>query len=338
MIILLITLLLNYGINTICYIGGFMNQRDLKGKNLLLFPKDYVVIDIETTGLSPEYDSIIEVAAIKYSCNKEIDSFTSLIKPEIDSLDGTYIDSFIEELTGITNEMLAVAPLPTNVFPDFYKFIGDSIIVGHNVNFDINFLYDNMQHYLSEYFSNDFVDTMRLSRNLHPEERHHRLSDLIERYNIDAKCSHRALADCQSTQKCLLSIFEDACNIFGDTTAFFDSIRKRKNGLKSSDITTDKISFDITHQLYGKVCVFTGVLEKMVRRDAMQLVANLGGINADSVTKKTNYLILGNNDYCKSIKDGKSSKHKKAEKLKLEGHDIEIISEEVFYDLTQDID
>lgn len=71
----------------------------------------------------------------------------------------------------------------------------------------------------------------------------------------------------------------------------------------------------------------------MVRKEAMQIVADLGGKNADNVTKKTNYLILGNNDYCKSIKDGKSSKQKKAEKLKLDGYDIEIIPENVFYDI-----
>lgn len=83
----------------------------------------------------------------------------------------------------------------------------------------------------------------------------------------------------------------------------------------------------------NKHCVFTGKLEKMIRKDAMQLVVNVGGILDNSVTKKTNYLILGNNDYCSSIKDGKSSKHKKAEKYKLEGQDIEIIDEDTFYNL-----
>lgn len=73
----------------------------------------------------------------------------------------------------------------------------------------------------------------------------------------------------------------------------------------------------------------------MPRKNAMQIVADLGGINGDNVTKKTNFLILGNNDYCKSIKDGKSSKQKKAEKLKLSGQDIEIIPESVFYDLIE---
>lgn len=62
------------------------------------------------------------------------------------------------------------------------------------------------------------------------------------------------------------------------------------------------------------------------------LGANLGGFNGDNVTKNTNYLILGNNDYCKSIKDGKSNKQKKTEKIKLEGFDIEILTENVFYE------
>jgi len=75
------------------------------------------------------------------------------------------------------------------------------------------------------------------------------------------------------------------------------------------------------------------LLEKMQRKEAMQLVVDLGGHVGDSVTKKTNYLILGNNDYCPTIKEGKSSKQKKAETLKLSGQDIEIISEDVFYDL-----
>lgn len=71
----------------------------------------------------------------------------------------------------------------------------------------------------------------------------------------------------------------------------------------------------------------------MVRKDAMQIVADLGGFCGDNVTSKTNFLILGNNDFCTSIKDGKSSKQKKAEKLMLEGKDLQIISENVFYDL-----
>ena len=156
-----------------------------KGKNLTALPETYCVIDIETTGLSPDFDSIIEVSGIKYDHGKQIAEFSSLIKPEETYDDGTYIDSFIEKLTGITNEMLSTAPAPLGVLPEFKNFIGDSIILEHNVNFDINFLYDNFEHYLSETFQNDYVDTMRISRFLHPEEVYHRLNDLSERYNLD---------------------------------------------------------------------------------------------------------------------------------------------------------
>ena len=71
----------------------------------------------------------------------------------------------------------------------------------------------------------------------------------------------------------------------------------------------------------------------MTRDVAQEIVTMLGGIPADRVTAKTNYLILGRNDYCSSIKDGKSRKQKKAEELSLKGCDIQIISENVFYDM-----
>ena len=303
-----------------------------KGKNLILIPETYCVIDIETTGLSPDFDSIIEVSAVKYRNGQETDHFTSLIKPEDTYDDGSYIDEFIEELTGITNEMLSTAPNPVIVLRQLKDFLDDNILIGHNVNFDINFLYDNFTRYLSEPFTNDFVDTMRISRMLHPEERHHRLKDLSERYNIDYSNAHRALADCYLTQACLEHLNAEILQTYGDFQHFIDS-HKRNSALKAADITTSNEEFDIAHPLYGKVCVFTGTLEKMPRKEAMQLVADVGGINADSVTKKTNFLILGNNDYCPLIKDGKSNKQKKAEKLKLEGNDIEVIPENVFYDM-----
>ena len=74
----------------------------------------------------------------------------------------------------------------------------------------------------------------------------------------------------------------------------------------------------------------------MTRKEAMQNVVDIGGICADNVTKKTNYLILGNNDFCKSIKNGKSNKQKKAEQISLDGGDIQILSENVFYELLED--
>ena len=81
------------------------------------------------------------------------------------------------------------------------------------------------------------------------------------------------------------------------------------------------------------LCIHWHIQKRLQRKDAMQLVVNLGGQCGDNVTAKTNYLILGNNDFCSLIKDGKSNKQKKAESLILKGKDIQILCENVFYDL-----
>ena len=136
-----------------------------------------------------------------------------------------------------------------------------------------------------------------------------------------------------------LNLFEickrDAIEQFDDIDNFIASF-KRKSKHKSIDVNkiiANTNSFDEESIFYEKECVFTGTLKKMKRADAMQLVVNTGGRVGNNVTKKTNYLILGNNDYCKSIKGGKSNKQKKAEQLRLKGQDIEIISEQTFYEV-----
>lgn len=326
------------------------HYRDKKGMSTIDIIKDYCVIDIETTGLDSRYDEIIEISALKVRNNKIIDQYTNLVKPkqrifdddEVDFCieDGEkvkYIDEFITELTGITNKMLENAPDISDVLPLFNDFIGDDILVGHNINFDINFLYDDNMEYLQKPLTNDFIDTLRISRKILPELKHHRLDDLIKYFNKDARNEHRALNDCILTSDIYKELISLALDKFDTVENFKNQFKKHNssNSLKAKEIVAQTTEFDKDHPLYGKVCVFTGTLEKMLRKDAMQIVVNLGGICGDNVTSKTNYLILGNNDYCKTIKDGKSNKQKKAEKLKIGGQDIEIISENVFYDMIE---
>ncbi|MCI8483461.1 MAG: exonuclease [Lachnospiraceae bacterium] len=314
-------------------------NRIYKGNSLISFPESFTIIDIETTGLSPDYDKIIEVSALKVVNHVVTDSFSSLIKPTSD-IDGIYIDSFIVDLTGITNEMLANAPDPLPTLHDYFSFLGNDILLGHNINFDINFLYDYSEKLFSRPLENNFIDTMRISRRLHPEKPHHRLSDLCARYSIDNSAAHRSLADCNTTFECYNALCNDIIVCFGTLEGFVQFCAKASKDnhyIRVSDITPSTTNIDISNPLYGKVFVFTGTLEKMPRKEAMQLVVDHGGTNGSSVTKSTNYLVLGNNDYCSLIKDGKSNKQKKAENLKLQGYDIDIISENVFYDMLEDI-
>ncbi len=100
-------------------------------------------------------------------------------------------------------------------------------------------------------------------------------------------------------------------------------------------ITAETTDFNEDSPIFGMAFAFTGRLERMTRKEAMQAVANAGGICCDGVTSATNYLVLGINDYCKAAKGTKSAKQKKAEKMQRAGSPIATISEDVFYDMLE---
>lgn len=314
-----------------------MNNRPLKGKSIISFPNSYTIVDIETTGLDFEYCEIIEVAAVKYLDGFETKRFVSLVQPqpytyvdEDNNIVTEYVDEFITNLTGITNEMLTNAPIPQDVIPKLMNFIGDDIIIGYNVNFDINFLYDAAEK-TGNMLKNDFVDVMRLARKLYPEMKHHRLKDMIEKFQIDINNSHRALDDVLATAKCLEKILQNIDETQG-RNAFIKSFQKKSYNYRDYIVgLISKEDVDITNPIYGKTVVFTGTLSSMTRKEALAIVANLGGIPSDSVTAKTNFLVVGNEEFVSSVKNGKTTKMIKADLLKSKGKDIETISENTFF-------
>lgn len=317
-------------------------ERKNKGASIIQLPLDYVLIDVETTGLDYDFCEIIEVSALKVVDGVVVDSFTSLVKPtsffKVDNgrnLEICYVDSFITSLTGITNEMLSKAPLATSVLPHLLDFIGDSILMAHNANFDINFLYDAYNK-LGVAFSNNFIDTLRIFRKSLPHLQHHRLIDIANELHISVDCQHRAESDCLTTYSCYQEVRK---RILSQSTeeAFIASFKKcyKHAKLNARDISPQTNDFDVSHPLYGRTVVFTGALSCMTRRSAMQLVSNVGGINGNTVTKKTNYLVIGSEEFASSVKNGKTTKMRKAECLKLAGSDITIISENTFFDLLE---
>lgn len=323
-----------------------------KKNSIIGFPDDFIVVDIETTGLSPNYDSIIEISALKIENNSLVGQFSSLVKPlggifpifpsddkeylyDEDGMPFYYVCDFISNLTGITNKMLDEAPVLECILSDFIPFVGDSIVVGHNVNFDINFLKVNISELLNKDFENEYIDTMRIARKLFKDEKHHRLKDIINYLGVPADKTkmHRGLYDCEITLNCFNRMKNLILDEYESLDSFIDLFKRSSTRFDPRSLIPDIDSIDDTNPFYNKECVFTGKLERLVRKDAQQIVINLGGSCGNSITKKTNYLILGNYDYCKNIKDGKSSKHKKAEVLKEKGMDIEVMPEDVFYDL-----
>lgn len=302
-----------------------------KGESLICFPNEYVVVDIETTGLSPEYDEIIEISAIKIKDNSIIDRFTSFVKPKYE------ISEFIEKLTGITNKMLKTAPSLKCVIPKFKDFISNSILLGYNVNFDINFLYDALVKESGIELSNNYIDVLRIARIVLKDTNlpNYKLKNIALHFNLDINNMHRGEKDCELTFEVFKNIQHKIIEKFSSFDNFIEE-RKRYKYLSTKDITTENREFDISHPCYEREFAFTGTLDKMPRKEAMQIVVDFGGKVSNNVTKKTNYLVMGNLDYSRTVDGEKSLKIIKAEELKLKGFDIYIIPENVFYDMFSD--
>lgn len=178
--------------------------REFKGKSLLSFPENYTVIDIETSGLSPEASEIIEISAIKYVNFEKVSSFSTLIKPQ------NRISYFITKLTGITNDMVQCAPDISKAILDFHSYIGKDILMGYNVNFDVNFLYDNLLRCHNIPLTNDFVDVLRFARKALPNLKNRSQTTVAEYYGISAEGAHRAERDCEICNACYLKLKEES--------------------------------------------------------------------------------------------------------------------------------
>ena len=165
-------------------------SREFKGKSLWAFPDDYTVVDIETNGLFSGVCEIIEISAVKFRANVKTDTFSTLIKPH------RKIDWFITKLTGITDEMVKTGADITDALTKFKEFVGDDIILGYNVNFDVNFLYDNLMLYKNQPLTNDFVDVLRFSRKYLTNIENHKQTTVAQYYGISVDGAHRAEADC----------------------------------------------------------------------------------------------------------------------------------------------
>ena len=157
----------------------------------------FVIIDLETTGLSPYKHSITEIAAVRFDGNQVVDTFQSLVNPE------RHIPTFITKLTGINNEMVENAPIIQDILPEFISFLGEDIFVAHNISFDLGFLNYARYNHLGCYFSNPTLCTRKLARHLVPEVPKRNLGFLCEHFGITNNRAHRALSDVHATTELL---------------------------------------------------------------------------------------------------------------------------------------
>ncbi|GAF63677.1 DNA polymerase III PolC [Bacillus sp. TS-2] len=165
---------------------------------------EYVVFDVETTGLSAVYNTIIELAAVKVKNGEIIDRFESFADPH-EPLSNTII-----ELTGITDDMVKGQPEIKDVLIQFKEFVGDSILVAHNASFDMGFLNVGYQKAGIGEANNPVIDTLELGRFLYPELKNHRLNTLCKKFDIELVSHHRAIYDAEATGYLLWKMVKDA--------------------------------------------------------------------------------------------------------------------------------
>ncbi|VVB54604.1 DNA polymerase III PolC-type [uncultured archaeon] len=154
---------------------------------------EYVVVDIETTGLSRVEHRITEIAAVKVLDGAFLEEFQTLVNPL------QHIPSFITHLTGIDDEMVASAPTIKEVLPHFVDFMGQDVLVAHNASFDHGFLSHNASVHIQAEFENPKLCTRKLASRLLPNLPSKKLSCVCDHLNVRNVRAHRAMGDAYAT-------------------------------------------------------------------------------------------------------------------------------------------
>ena len=171
----------------------YSKSRGRKRRGELVEPHEYVVLDVETTGLNVEKDAIIEIAALKVIHGEVADRFHVLVRQELP------IPKKIEALTGITDDTLQSEGVGIETaINGFISFVGDDLVVAHNASFDADFIQAACEDCDLDDFDNERLDTVSLARTKLPKAPNYRLPTLLNMLNLEKGISHRAEPDCEA--------------------------------------------------------------------------------------------------------------------------------------------
>jgi len=164
------------------------------GKLIFDSISDYIVLDLETTGINTQEDDVIEISALKVIGGKVKEEFSTLVNP------GRHIEDVIVDITGITDSMVKDSPCFEDALKDFQQFAGDMVIIGQNVKmFDLKFINRECQRFWGKVTGNDYEDTLIIARIFLPGLESHGLGALSSYYGISTEGAHRSLNDCYMT-------------------------------------------------------------------------------------------------------------------------------------------
>ena len=302
-------------------------DRPEKGENLRIKTDNYTVIDLETTGKYVGYCEIIEMSAVRVRDNKVTDTFSTFIKPNSE------IPEKVTEITGINDDMVADAPGIREKLPEFLEFVGDDIVVGHNIaSFDSSLIYDLCLEFGLKPFANQMVDTLHYARCCDIDVPDYKLTTLTEYFGIEHD-AHRALNDCLANVKVYEKLKETYTGhyntkIADDSSEMPEILSETENISKPENLCVCETYADLS----GKSIVLTGEFECGSRAEIELFLENQGAVIKTSVSGKTDYLLigtLGNEDWSFG---SYGSKFEKAVELQEKGKPIKILKEEDFFE------
>ena len=168
-----------------------------------ILSRDYVVLDVETTGSKPPGDRITELGAVRISGGEVVDEFVTLINPECE------IPLDVVRVTGITDDMVEYEPTALDVIPRFAGWLGNSMVIAHNAWFDRSFMDAAWIEIFGDPTPNTWICSLRFARSLYPDFKRHRLTALCDVFGIDPGTHHRAGSDARATAYVFLRAVDD---------------------------------------------------------------------------------------------------------------------------------
>jgi DNA polymerase-3 subunit epsilon len=297
---------------------------------------NFITIDFETA--TAQRDSPCEIGLTFVENSRIIETKSWLIKPHY----YPDFDGFNVAMHGIHPEDVANEPEFCDLWSEIGPLIDGRFLIAHNAGFDMSVLRRTLDAYRIPYPTLSYSCSYIFSKKVWQGLPAYDLKTLCRTNSIDLQ-HHRAAADSRATAELALKAFNLAgVSCVDDFPEKLRTVigRLYDGGYKPSEtkqlvrdlsaIVGDIKKHNPESIFYGKTVVFTGTLSSMVRADAQQLIANIGGVLGNGVTAKTDYLIVGQQDYRVVGDDGMSSKQEKAVKLIKKGAPLEIISENDF--------
>jgi len=299
---------------------------------------DFITIDFETA--TPDRDSPCEIGLTFVEKNEIKDVKSWLIKPSY----YPYFDNFNMSIHGITPNDVKDAPEFGDLWTEIKPLIEGQFLIAHNAGFDMSVLRRTLEFYQIPFPELQYSCSYIFSKKVWEGLPAYDLKTLC-RHNKIPLIHHRAANDSEATAKLSLKAFETAevetlddfptklrttvGRLFGGGYKPSETKRQYK-ARQVEEIVGDPAKHNPESPIYGRTVVFTGSLMSMPRKDAQQLVADIGAINGKGVTKNTDFLVVGQQDYRVVGDDGMSSKQEKAIRLIEKGSDLEILSEDEF--------